>query len=214
MENITLSGPERAPAAGGNPKQLVILLHGLGADGNDLIGLAPLLAADLTHAQFVSPNAPFPCDMSPGGHQWFSLREWTPKSMLRGAHEAAPMLNLFIDAQLKRFNLTEDKLAYVGFSQGAMMALYTALRRPKSCAALVGFSGALIGEEGIVSTPPVCLIHGDEDMVVPFGAMGLAEAVLKHQKVPVETHTRYGLGHGIDPDGLELASAFLQKHFA
>jgi phospholipase/carboxylesterase len=210
MENVTLSGPERAPSFGGKPKHLVILLHGLGADGNDLIGLAPLLAKELPHAQFISPNAPSVCDMAPHGYQWFSLRDWSPKSMLKGAHDAAPALNLFIDMQLKRLDLSDDKLALVGFSQGTMMSLYAALRRPKACAAVVGFSGALIGEEGIVSRPPVCLIHGTDDMVVPFGAMALAEAMLKQEGVTVETHSRKGLGHGIDPDGLDIAAAFLK----
>ena len=210
MDNITLSGPERAPANGEKPKHLVILLHGLGADGNDLIGLAPMLAGALPHAQFLSPDAPEACDMVPYGHQWFSLRNWSPQSMLKGAQSAAPKLNLFIDAQLKRFGLTEDKLALVGFSQGTMMSLYTALRRPNACAAVIGFSGALIGEEGITSKPPVCLIHGEQDTVVPFGAMALAEAVLKHDGVSVATHARPGLGHGIDPEGLDIASAFLK----
>jgi phospholipase/carboxylesterase len=210
MDSTTLSGPEYGPAAGGKPQSLVILLHGLGSDGNDLIGLAPLLAAQLPHAHFISPNAPSPCDMSPGGYQWFSLRDWSPQSMLRGAHDAAPILNLFIDTQLKRHGLSDAQLALVGFSQGTMMALYTALRRPAACAAVVGFSGALIGEEGITATPPVCLIHGTDDMVVPFGAMALAEAVLKHEGVAVETHARRGLGHGIDPAGLQTAAAFLK----
>jgi phospholipase/carboxylesterase len=174
MKHITLSGPERAPAAGGKPKSLVILLHGLGSDGQDLISLAPFFAPSLPHAHFISPNAPAPCDMAPSGYQWFSLRDWSPQTMLKGAHEAAPILRHFIDAQLKRFGLEEDRLALIGFSQGTMMSLYASLRRPKPCAAVVGFSGALIGEQGIVSKPPVCLIHGTDDMVVPFAAMSRA----------------------------------------
>ena len=214
MENVTLTGPERAPKAGGKPKHLVMLLHGLGADGNDLIGLAPILAEHLPHAHFISPNAPQPCDMAPYGHQWFSLRDWSPASMLRGAHDAAPGLSLFMDLQLKRFGLSDDKLALVGFSQGTMMSLYVALRRPKPCAGIVGFSGALIGEDGITAKPPVCLIHGDADTVVPFGAMGLAEALLKQEGVKVEAQRRPGLGHGIDPDGLDIAAKFLKAKLA
>lgn len=213
MESVTLSGPERPPAKNGKPKQLVVMLHGLGADGNDLIGLVPLFSAALPHAHFISPNAPFACDMAPYGYQWFSLRDWSPQAMLKGAHEAAPLLNVFIDSQLKRFSLPEEKLALVGFSQGCMMSLYVALRRSQSCAGVVGFSGALIGEEGITAKPPVCLIHGSDDTVVPFGAMGLAEAMLKHFGVAVETHKRPNLGHGIDPKGIEIASAFLKAKF-
>lgn len=210
METVNLSGPELPPASGGKAKHLVILLHGYGADGNDLIGLAPVLAQALPDTHFISPNAPNPCEMAPYGRQWFSLRDWSPKSMLRGAHEAAPALNLFINLQLSRLSLTEDKLAFVGFSQGTMMALYAALRRPTACAGIVGFSGSLIGEEGIESKPPVCLIHGDMDNVVPFGAMALAEAMLKHNGIAVETHARRGLGHGIDPEGLQAAERFLK----
>lgn len=210
METVNLSGPELPPASGGKAKHLVILLHGYGADGNDLIGLAPVLAQALPDTHFISPNAPNPCEMAPYGRQWFSLRDWSPKSMLRGAHEAAPALNLFINLQLSRLSLTEDKLAFVGFSQGTMMALYAALRRPAACAGIVGFSGSLIGEEGIESKPPVCLIHGDMDNVVPFGAMALAEAMLKHNGIAVETHARRGLGHGIDPEGLQAAERFLK----
>jgi phospholipase/carboxylesterase len=214
MENSMLSGPEHGPASGKKPESLIVLLHGLGANGDDLIGLVPMIANQFPTAHFISPNAPSPCDMSPSGYQWFSLRDWSPASMLKGAQEAAPVLNLFLDMQLKRFGLSDDKLALVGFSQGTMMALFAALRRPKPCAGVVGFSGAMIGEEGITSKPPVCLIHGTQDMVVPFGAMGLAEAILKQEGVPVETYARPGVGHSIDPQGLGIATAFLKNKLA
>lgn len=211
MENITLSGPEQGTASGKKPRHLIILLHGYGADGNDLIGLAPVLAQSLPDAHFISPHAPYPCEMSPYGHQWFSLHDWSPKAMLSGVQKIAPTLDVFIDSELKRFGLKENNLALLGFSQGAMMALYVALRRKNPCAAVVGFSGSLIGEEGITSKPPVCLIHGDNDNVVPHGAMDLAEASLKHEGVKVEAHTCSGLGHGIDMQGLEIATRFLKE---
>jgi phospholipase/carboxylesterase len=214
MENVTLSGPERAPASGGKPTSLIVLLHGLGSDGQDLISLAPFFSGALPHTHFIAPNGPAPCDMAPYGYQWFSLRDWSPQSMLRGAHEAIPALNLFIDAQLKRFALIEDRLAFIGFSQGTMMSLYVSLRRPAPCAAVVGFSGALIGEQGITSKPPVCLIHGREDGVVPFGAMALAETILKQHSIPVEAHARPGLAHSIDPEGIDIALKFLQVRLA
>jgi phospholipase/carboxylesterase len=212
MEQTTLSGPEFTPISGNKPRHLLIMLHGYGANGADLISLAPLLAQMLPDTHFISPNAPFPCEMAPAGYQWFSLRDWSPTTMLRGAHEVAPVLDLFINAQLERFHLRDDQFALLGFSQGTMLALYTALRRSKPCAAIAGFSGSLIGEEGIISKPPVCLIHGDNDNVVPHGAMVLAEAALKHEGVKVEAHTRPGLGHGIDMEGLNLASNFLKDH--
>lgn len=214
MDHLLLSGPESQPASGGKPDSLIVFLHGLGSDGQDLISLAPFFAPQLPGAHFISPNAPYPCDMAPMGYQWFSLRDWSPATMLKGAHEAAPALNLFLDAQLKRFGLPDSKLALVGFSQGTMMSLYTALRRPKPCAGVVGFSGALVGEQGVTAKPPVCLIHGDQDMVVPFGAMALAEALLKHEGVAVTAHARPDLGHGIDPDGIDIACKFLKSKLA
>jgi phospholipase/carboxylesterase len=214
----TLSGPGRKPAAGGAPRQLVILLHGLGADGNDLIGLAPYWAPLLPEAEFLAPDAPFPCDMAPFGRQWFSLQDRSPMSILAGVRAAAPILDAFIDDALKARNLEESRLALVGFSQGTMMSLYVGLRRAKALAGIVGFSGALIGSEtlpqDIRSRPPVLLIHGDSDEIVPFQAMAIAEQGLKAAGVPVESLTCLGLGHGIDEAGLKRGAAFLRRIFA
>jgi phospholipase/carboxylesterase len=208
MDHVNLSAAEHAPAGGRKPKHLVILLHGYGADGNDLIGLAPVLAQSMPDAHFIAPHAPEPCEMSPAGRQWFSLRDWSPKAMLHGAQEAVAALDLFMNIQLMRFGFKDAQLALIGFSQGTMMALYAGLRRQKPCAGIVGFSGSLIGEAGITAKPPICLIHGDHDNVVPFGAMTLAEASLKHEGVPVESHARPGLGHGIDMEGMEIGFVF------
>lgn len=214
----TLTGPAFPPVSGEKPKQLVVLLHGLGADGQDLIGLAPALANFLPDAQFVSPNAPEACDMAPFGYQWFSLQDRAYPVMLAGVAAAAPVLNRFIDRQLEVLELTDEDVAYVGFSQGTMMALHTSLRRAESAAAVVGFSGALIGPELLAaelrSKVPACLIHGDADPVVPFGAMAAAKAGLDLAGVPVEVHTRPGLGHGIDPEGIAIAGEFLKRHFS
>jgi phospholipase/carboxylesterase len=214
MEHINLSGPEFSSATGGKPRHLVILLHGYGADGNDLIGLAPVLAQSLPEAHFIAPHAPEPCEMSPAGRQWFSLRDWSPKAMLHGAQTVAPVLDLFINLQLTRFHLKDGHLALIGFSQGTMMALYAGLRRQEACAGIIGFSGSLIGENGITARPPVCLVHGDHDNVVPFGAMTLAEAALRHEGVPVESHARPGLAHGIDMQGMEIGVRFLKGKLA
>lgn len=210
---ISLSGPQKGPAAGGAPKSLVILLHGYGSDGNDLFGLVPLLAPHLPNTHFISPNAPFPCEMSPSGYQWYSLRDWSPSSLLKGAEEAAPHLHHFANQQLELHGLKEHQLAWIGFSQGTMMSLHVALKRKEACAGVVGFSGALVARE-IVSKPPVCLIHGDADMVVPFQAMAHAEEGLKQEGVSVTSLRRPGLGHGIDPDGLDAAVNFLKGKLA
>src|SRR5919106_4076705 len=147
VEMSRLSGPRVAPRTGGAPRQLVVLLHGVGADGNDLIELAPALARSLPHAAFVAPDAPEPCDMAPFGRQWFSLRDRRPAALLAGVQACAPMLDAFLDAELQRHQLGPHQLALVGFSQGTMLALYLALRRVPALAAVLGYSGALLGAE-------------------------------------------------------------------
>jgi phospholipase/carboxylesterase len=214
----TLRGPNRKPASGGAPRQLVILLHGLGADGNDLIGLAPYWGPLLPEAEFLAPDAPFPCDMAPFGRQWFSLQDRSPVSILAGVRAAAPILDAFIDEALAARNLDERRLALVGFSQGTMMSLYVGLRRAKPVAGILGYSGALIGAESLAeeirSRPPVLLIHGDSDEIVPFGALSLAAQGLKAAGVPVQSLICPGLGHAIDEAGLKRGAAFLQKVLA
>lgn len=212
-----LNGPSIPPASGVPAKQLVILLHGWGADGANLIDLADAFAPALPDAHFIAPNGPEPCEVNPLGFQWFSLMNRDPHALLSGIRRAAEALNPFIDAQLKALGLGEAQLALVGFSQGTMVALHVALRRAKSIACVAGFSGALIAPETlakeIVSRPPVCLIHGSADEVVPYAAMAQAEAGLKTNGVSVETHTRRGLGHGIDLEGMAIAGRFLRGRF-
>ncbi len=213
-----LSGPTFGPAGGGKPSSLVILLHGLGADGNDLIGLAPYWAQALPRAVFVSPDAPYPCDMAPFGRQWFSLQERTPQSVLAGVQAAAPFLDAFIDAELARHRLADAQMALVGFSQGTMMSLYVAPRRARACAAVVGYSGAVVGVDllasQIKSRPPVLLVHGDADPIVPFDAMPAAASALGAVGISVETLHRPGLGHSIDEDGLTRGGQFLADKLA
>ncbi|NKB60308.1 MAG: alpha/beta fold hydrolase [Alphaproteobacteria bacterium] len=215
---MELDGPRQAPASGGDPKQLVILLHGLGADGADLIGLAPHWGEILPDAAFAAPNAPFPCDMSPMGYQWFSVQDRTPTVVLAAVQAVAPALNAFIDQELERAGLGADKLALVGFSQGTMMSLYVAPRREPSVAAVVGYSGRLIAPERLpeeaVSKPPVLLIHGEMDDLVPFESMAQAEQGLEAADFTVQTLACPGLGHGIDPRGLQHGGGFLKAAFA
>ncbi|HXZ01107.1 MAG TPA: prolyl oligopeptidase family serine peptidase [Stellaceae bacterium] len=212
-----LSGPSRPPASGGKPRQLVVLLHGLGADGNDLIGLAPAWAPLLPDAAFLSPHAPYPCDMAPFGRQWFSLQDLSPAAILAGVRAAAPMLDAFIDQSLAALGLADRALALVGFSQGTMMSLYVGLRRAQPCAGILGYSGALVGADRLAqeirARPPVLLVHGDADEVVPPQALPAAKAALAAAGVAVEAVTCPGLGHGIDQAGLTRGGDFLRRAF-
>lgn len=214
-ELTDLDGP-RHGAAPGAAQTLVVFLHGVGADGHDLISLAPILGRGLPQAAFVSPHAPFPCDMAPFGRQWFSLQNRDPAALLGGVRMAAPILDGFLDAELERHGLGDDRLVLIGFSQGTMMALFVALRRARPCAAVLGYSGALIGAEAlpeeIASRPPVLLVHGEADEVVPPQALPAAAAALEANGVAVEWEARPGLGHGIDERGIELGLSFLARH--
>ncbi len=211
-----LSGPEMAPRSG-NVKRLVIFLHGLGSNGDDLISLAPELRDELPDTHFISPNAPFRFDMAPFGYQWFSLVDRDPARILPEMRIAAEPLNAFIDAQRDRFNLTDGDIALAGFSQGSMMSMFTAIRRAQPIAGIVAFSGMLRSLEvianEITAKPPICLIHGDMDEVVPFAALASTKAALEAANIPVVDHTRPFLGHGIDMEGIEIATAFLREKF-
>lgn len=213
-----LEGSWAKPLNGGAPKQLVVFLHGVGADGHDLITLAHEMAPALPDAQFVSPHAPFDYDMAPMGKQWFSLQEPTAEKLLEGVRAAEPILNRYLDDQLGMYNVPESQLILVGFSQGTMLALHTMLRRANPCGALVAFSGAMIGAETLANEinarPPVCLIHGDMDEVVPFEAMALASEVLLAHGVPHETHACQHVGHGISPEGIMHMLQFIRAKLA
>jgi len=213
-----LDGPRITTASGGSPKQLVVLLHGYGADGNDLISLGQHWRQLLPDAAFVSPNAPQPCAGNPfGGRQWFELTFRDPGERWRGVQWAAPALHAFLDEELASLGLTDHALALVGFSQGTMMALHVGLRRARPLAGIVGFSGLLAGPEhlaaGLVSRPPILLIHGDSDDVIPVEALSEARSVLGAAGLAVEWHISAGLPHGIDSDGLDLAGRFLTAAF-
>ncbi len=214
MSLPNLSGPRHEPASGRAPKKLIILLHGVGADGNDLIGLAPNWAKYLPDAEFVSPDAPFEYEHSDRGCQWFSLGDFSPETMLEGVIQAAPILNNFIDEQLALLGLEQEHLALVGFSQGTMMALFVALHRSNQIAGVVGYSGRMIGlnsdSKEVSARPPVLLIHGESDELIPANAMLETVQTLALYKVPTQWHICPNLGHGIDQTGLEIGGQFLQ----
>lgn len=199
----------------GSAKSLIIFLHGYGANGQDLIGLGRQWQALLPDTLFISPDAPEPCAMNPfGGFQWFDLTLRDPSEYWRGVTKAGPALNDFIDQELDRLDLDEGALALVGFSQGTMMALHVGPRRAKTLAGIVGYSGKLAGPEHldeVASQPPVLLVHGSADDVIPVGALSEAETALKGADLTVQSHIAPGLGHGIDEQGLALGGQFLKE---
>ncbi|MEQ8389028.1 MAG: alpha/beta fold hydrolase [Alphaproteobacteria bacterium] len=215
---LPLPGPELGPAAGGRAAALVILLHGVGANGDDLIGLAPHLASALPDARFIAPDAPEAFPYQPMGgraRQWFPVDDMDLHRLAREAERARPVLEAYIEAALARDGLAPRHLALVGFSQGAMMALAAALARVDPVAAVVSFSGAHLGAvRPDVAHPPVLLVHGAADTVVPAHALDMTRESLWAAGVDVTAHLRPGLGHGIDPEALALARDFLVARLA
>ncbi len=213
--SLTLSGPIAPPLAGGRPSSLVVLLHGVGADGRDLINLVRFWASLLPNTEFVAPNAPGPSDVTPSGRQWFSVKDPTPGMVSAGASATAPILDRFLDEVLASRGLDESRLALVGFSQGTMMSLHVGPRRARPLAGVLGFSGALTNPDRLAaeirSRPPVLLIHGEADEIVPFSMMAAAEAALKANAVNVETMACPGLGHTVGGAGLRRCGAFLKR---
>jgi phospholipase/carboxylesterase len=210
-----LDGP-RLPPASGRARQLVVFLHGYGADGNDLIDLGQTFAQILPDAAFVSPHAPEPCGMSPMGRQWFELTFRDPGERWRGVNQAAPDLNAFLESELARHGLGPQQLALVGFSQGAMMALHVGLRRAGLPGAIVALSGHLVGGEHLKDEasgkPPILLVHGDQDNVIPVDALFDAMTSLGKAEIPCQWHLSAGVGHGIDPEGLRHGAEFVAQN--
>ncbi len=199
------------------PETVVIFLHGYGADGNDLLGLADPLAPHMPRTAFYAPDAPEPCANNPFGRQWFPIPWLDGSSEVQARDSMAQSvddLNAFIDKVLADEGIAADKLALVGFSQGTMMALHVAPRRAQTVACIVGFSGRLLepellAEQAVVK-PPVLLLHGDADPMVPFADMGLAGDALVAAGFETYSFVMKGTGHGISPDGLSAALGFLK----
>jgi phospholipase/carboxylesterase len=208
----SLSGPSLPPLKG-PATHLVVLLHGYGADGNDLIGLAPHWQKLLPTVAFAAPNAPAQVPGS-SGYQWFPLTRMDPHELERGVEGALPMLDKFIDAELARLSLPPERLALAGFSQGTMLSLHVGLRRAVRPAAIVGFSGLLASPPPEGEKPPILLTHGDADNVIPAQAMLVAAMQLGAAGAAVQWHLAPGMGHGIDPLGMTMAGQFLQMAFS
>jgi len=217
----SITGPRLAPASG-TAKQLVVFLHGYGADGDDLVEIGRQWQRWLPDAAFVAPHAPELLSGQPAGRQWFALTFRDPHERWRGVNHAAPGLEALLEAELARAQLPASKLALVGFSQGTMMALHLGLRRLQPPAAIVGYSGLLVLEEGkgpeslagqVRAKPPILLVHGDRDEVIPLDALFMSADALAAAEVPCEWHLSVGVGHGIDAEALRHGGLFLRRAF-
>lgn len=203
-------GPETADA-------VVVFLHGYGADGADLLGLADPLAPHLPGTAFYAPDAPERSINNPFGYQWFPI-PWLDGSSETQAKESMirsiAALDAYLDKVLAEEGLTPDRMVVIGFSQGTMMALHVLPRRAAPVAGIIGFSGRLVAPEAMAAEvkvkPPVLLLHGDQDPVVPFEDMALAGEALEKAGFTVYGHVMKGTGHGISPDGLSVALSFLK----
>ncbi|NKB45712.1 MAG: prolyl oligopeptidase family serine peptidase [Alphaproteobacteria bacterium] len=227
-DHVTLEGPSRPPISGGPAKQAVVFLHGYSADGNDLIGLAPYFSESLPDAAFYSPHAPEPGEVG-YGRQWFTLQGYDPEMMRRdpartagafavmyeGAKRSATSLNNYLDSILNDLKLPPERLALIGFSQGTMMALHVGLRRVPTIGGIVGYSGALLGsdhlKEDVQATPPLILVHGSADDVIPVTALSHMQQALDSQDITYTAHIVPNHGHGIEQMGATLGRTFLQQ---
>ncbi len=222
-----LTGPRLDPK-GGPARRLVVFLHGYGADGADLIELGGQWRALIPETAFVAPHAPERCAASPMGRQWFALSRSAPDDPLgaaerwRGVVAARPAIDAFLDAELARLGLDDSRLALVGFSQGAMMALHVGLRRARAPAAILSYSGLLVGPEHLAEAtardgrggrPPILLVHGDQDPLIPAEAMFMAMNDIAKAEIPAQWHLSFGVGHGIDAGGLSHGGLFLAEAF-
>lgn len=208
---------KRLGSTSGKDSSLVLFLHGYGADGADLLGIGEHVAPMLPDTVFVAVDAPTPSVANPMGFQWFPI-PWldgsTEAAMVEGLIRSAKLLDAFIDKALADEGLEPDRLVLFGFSQGTMMGLHVAPRRADSVAGIVGFSGRLMFPGCIVdeakSRPPTLLVHGDVDEMVPFAELGAATEALRAADFEVSSHVMEGTGHGISPDGLSVALAFIR----
>jgi phospholipase/carboxylesterase len=206
-----LDGPRFGPASRAAPDALVLLVHGFGADGNDLIDLAAVWAEVLPDALFVAPHAPEPCHGAPFGRQWFPLWDRSAGQLQAGVESAAATLGQFVAAEVARLALPPGRVALMGYSQGAMTVLEAGLRGAvPDAACILAYSGGMIGTLPPLARPAVLLVHGEADDVVPVSASRRAEATLLEAGVPVRALYRPGLGHGLDEVGLAAGAEVLR----
>ncbi len=218
MDNINTLTYHKISAKNGSAVNAVIFLHGYGSDGKDLLSLGQEWQDQLPDTIFISPDAPTPCEQNPAGFQWFSLLNYQRDILRQGAISALKYVDHFIGHVEEKFSIPSQNIALVGFSQGTMLALHYAITTSRQHAAILGYSGTLLATDADISTPckdtPICLIHGEQDMVVP--ASGSEDAYLTlqtHGFTDVSLHQIPMLGHGIDLIGLKTGIQFLRDSF-
>lgn len=212
-----IDGPRMSPRRGGAPDALVVLLHGYGSNGDDLIQLAPMLAQAAPGAAFVAPHAPESVPGYPEGRQWFALASMDPRQLAIGARAAAPGLDGFLDRELERQGVAPQRLVLAGFSQGAMLSLQIGLQRAIAPAAILAFSGGIADPDAArepKGKPPVLLVHGDQDDRVPPEASLATASLLAEGGHGAEVMICRGLGHSIAPEGVARAVDFLKLALA
>lgn len=209
-----VNGASLQPLLGPPPKHIIFLLHGFGSSGADLIAMATHWRQSLPDTLFLAPNAP---QSAGAGYQWWPLQNFTPQALAAGAALAAPAIDTFIDRKLSQYGLSEAEMAIVGFSQGTMMALQVGLNRKTAPAAIVGYSGLFVGAASVANRnspkPPILLVHGSADPVIPVAALHAAKADLGKLGIEAETHVSPRVGHSVDLAGLRLGLEFIMKGF-
>jgi phospholipase/carboxylesterase len=209
-----LTGPIQRTKLDLPAEQLFFIFHGWGADGQNLLDIAEALSHDFPLAEFHLPNAPFLCEANTSGYQWFSLSDQSSKALLAEAESIAPSIEHYIKEKTHAANIDYKNVVLLGFSQGAMLAQHLALTRPNLCGAVAAFSGKLIDvpQNIIQEAPPMILVHGDEDLVIPVEAMVESFHTLRDLGVTADAYRMAELGHGINQAGLELAHTFIKEH--
>ncbi len=210
-----VNGSSLQPLSGNAPRQIVLLLHGYGSNGADLISLAPHWQQAMPDVLFLAPNAPQRIGNLASGFQWWPLLSFTTLALAAGAKSAAPAIDAFIDRKLDQYGLSDSQLAIVGFSQGTMMALHVGLRRRQQVAGIVGYSGMLVGaaelSSELAARPPVLLVHGDSDPIVPIAALHAADSDLRKVGIEAKIHVASGVGHTVDASGIRLGAEFVAR---
>jgi phospholipase/carboxylesterase len=212
---MNLVGPELSPRSGNRPKQLILLLHGMGKTGEELHKIAQRASKVFPHAHFICPNAPYPSEKSSIGYQWFSIKDLSESYIVKGLNNSMKLLNKLVNSQLDRFELSDRDLAVVGISQGSMVALHTFLRRPNPVSSIISFCGTIVSPylltKELKSKPNILLLHGKKDEIVPFKYLRLTYQSLTGLGVNVRKCVYPNLGHSVNLRGVVEAVRFVHS---